>query len=229
MLCASCGIYLGDTSALCTCCLSGKLSQFWGAEGKNAALRSMLVLVFENVGLRRYFLVHPDEHIRVKPKGMKAGVLRRRLNRLTSSAFKPSSLGGAWVAQSVERPTSAWVMISQFVSLSPALDSVLTAQSLEPASNSVSPSLSASPLLMLCLSVKNKHLKKMFFFKVRRSTREQRKWYNPDGKGPWSMYEAVEMHRTQLMWGILQGKIWKAWGWLDVLDKAGNSKIALKC
>ena len=76
---------------------------------------------------------------------------------------------GAWVAQSVRRPTSAQVMISQFVSLSPALGSVLTTQSLEPVSDSVSPSLSAPPQLTLChtlslpfslsLSLKNKHLK----------------------------------------------------------------------
>ena len=49
---------------------------------------------------------------------------------------------GAWVAQSVERPTSAQVMISRSVSLSPASGFVLTTQSLEPASDSVSPSLS---------------------------------------------------------------------------------------
>ena len=49
--------------------------------------------------------------------------------------------GGAWVAQSVERPTAAQVMISRSVSSSPASGSVLTAQSLEPASDSVSPSL----------------------------------------------------------------------------------------
>ena len=59
---------------------------------------------------------------------------------------------GAWVAQSVKHPTSAQVMISQLVSSSPALGSVLTAQSLEPSSDYVSPSLSAPPLLMLCLS-----------------------------------------------------------------------------
>ena len=41
----------------------------------------------------------------------------------------------------------AQVMISQFGSLSPMSDSVLTAQSLEPALNSVPPSLSALPLL----------------------------------------------------------------------------------
>ena len=55
--------------------------------------------------------------------------------------------------QSVERLTSAQVVISQSVSSSPASGSVLTAQSLEPASDSVSPSLSAPPLLMLCLSL----------------------------------------------------------------------------
>ena len=47
---------------------------------------------------------------------------------------------GAWVAQSVKCLTSAQVMISQSVSSSLALGSVLTAQSLEPASDSVSPS-----------------------------------------------------------------------------------------
>ena len=58
---------------------------------------------------------------------------------------------GAWVAQSVECPTSAQVMISQLVSSSPASVSVLTAQSLEPASASVSPSLSALNLLAFSL------------------------------------------------------------------------------
>ena len=45
------------------------------------------------------------------------------------------------MAQSVERPTSAHVMISRSVSSSPASGSVLTAQSLEPVSDSVSLSL----------------------------------------------------------------------------------------
>ena len=61
--------------------------------------------------------------------------------------------GGARVAQSVKRPTSAQVTISRSVSSSPASGSVLTARSLEPASDSVSPSLSAPPLLVLCLSL----------------------------------------------------------------------------
>ena len=60
------------------------------------------------------------------------------------------------MAQSAEHPTSAQVVISQSVSSSPASGSVLTAQSLELASDSVSPSLSASPLLMLCLSLSQK-------------------------------------------------------------------------
>ena len=59
---------------------------------------------------------------------------------------------GVWVAQSVERPTSAQVMISWSVGSSPASGSVLTAWSLEPASDSVSPSLSAPPLLALSVS-----------------------------------------------------------------------------
>ena len=56
---------------------------------------------------------------------------------------------GTWVAQSVKWLTLAQVMISGFMSLSPL--SVLTAQSLKSALDSVSPSLSVPPLLMLCL------------------------------------------------------------------------------
>ena len=55
------------------------------------------------------------------------------------------------MAQSVKRPTSAQVMISQLVGSSPVSGSVLMAQSPEPASDSVSPLLSAPPLLTLCL------------------------------------------------------------------------------
>ena len=63
---------------------------------------------------------------------------------------------GAWVVQAVERPTWAQVMILQFVNSSPVSGSVLTAHSLEPASHSVSPSFSAPPLLMLCVSLSQK-------------------------------------------------------------------------
>ena len=56
------------------------------------------------------------------------------------------------MAHLVKCLTLAQVMIPQFVGLSPALDSVLTAWSLEPASDSVSPSLSAPPRLVLSCS-----------------------------------------------------------------------------
>ena len=60
---------------------------------------------------------------------------------------------GTWVAQLVKHPTLAQVMISRSVSPSPASGSGLMAQSLEPVSDSVSPSLSAPPPFMLCLSL----------------------------------------------------------------------------
>ena len=65
------------------------------------------------------------------------------------------------MAQSVEHPTSAQVMTSWFMSLNLASGSVLRAQSLEPALDSVSSSLSAPSPLALCLSLSlsniNKH------------------------------------------------------------------------
>ena len=65
---------------------------------------------------------------------------------------------GAWVAQSVEGPTWAQVMVSWCMGSSPVSGSVLTAQSLEPVSDSVSPSLAltlpCSCSVSLCL--KNK-------------------------------------------------------------------------
>uniref|UniRef100_A0A8C8XVP5 Glutathione S-transferase P n=1 Tax=Panthera leo TaxID=9689 RepID=A0A8C8XVP5_PANLE len=56
----------------------------------------------------------------------------------------------------VECLTLAQVMISRLVGSSPASGSVPAARSLEPASDSVSPSLSAPPQLMLCFSVSQK-------------------------------------------------------------------------
>ena len=71
------------------------------------------------------------------------------------------------MAHSVKCPTLAEVMISRFVSSSPASGSMLTAQSLVPASDSVSPSLSAPPPLMLALSLSllqkiNKNIKNIY-------------------------------------------------------------------
>ena len=67
---------------------------------------------------------------------------------------------GAWVAQLAECLTSPQVMISQIVNSSPMLGSVQTAQSLEPASYSVSPSLPLTHLCSIFLS-KEISIKKM--------------------------------------------------------------------
>ena len=69
--------------------------------------------------------------------------------------------GGAWVAQSVKRPTWAQVMISRSVSSSPASGSVLTARNLLrilclPLSLCPSPAHTLSLCLSVCLSLKNK-------------------------------------------------------------------------
>ena len=68
--------------------------------------------------------------------------------------YRKACLWGACVAQSAEGQTSAQVIISRFLSLSPASGSVLTARSLEPASGSASPSHSAPLQLVLSLSLK---------------------------------------------------------------------------
>ena len=66
------------------------------------------------------------------------------------------------MAQSVKGLTLAQVITSQLLGSSPVLGSVLTAQSLESALDSVSPSLSAPPLFVLSLSLSkiNKNFEK---------------------------------------------------------------------
>ena len=61
-----------------------------------------------------------------------------------------SSRLGAWVAQSVKHPTSAQVMISQFVGSSPTMGSVLIVQN---SPGILSPSVSAPPLFACVLSL----------------------------------------------------------------------------
>ena len=70
------------------------------------------------------------------------------------------------MAQSVGRPTSAQIMISQFVGLSPVSGSVLMAQCLEPASDSVSLSLGPSRACALSLKNKNKKIEVRHFGKT---------------------------------------------------------------
>ena len=64
---------------------------------------------------------------------------------------------GTWVAQSVECLTPAQAMILLLMGSIPASDCVLTAQSLEPALDSVSLSLCLSPTHALSPSKINKH------------------------------------------------------------------------
>ena len=83
------------------------------------------------------------------------------------------------MAQLVKHLTSAQVMISGSVGLSPMSGSVLTAQSLEPASGSVSPSLSSPPSLLFSLSKINKYLK----IKERERERERESERGRDKEG----------------------------------------------
>ena len=73
---------------------------------------------------------------------------------------------GTWVTQLVKHLTLAQVMILWTMSSSPATDFVLTAQSLEPASDSVAPSLFSPLVLAFCFTVslcfKNKFKKTLY-------------------------------------------------------------------
>ena len=82
-----------------------------------------------------------------------------KVRKAKSSVQDCKVWGDVWVAQSVECLTSAQVMILWFVGSSPASGPVLTAQRLEPATDSVSPSLWPSPTraLCVCLSLNNKY------------------------------------------------------------------------
>ena len=108
------------------------------------------------------------------------------------SQSQESDAWGAWVAQSVQCPTSAQVIISQFVSLSPASGSVLTAQSLEPVPDFVSPSLSVPPLLALC---QNKET-----FKTLKKRKKMLNQLSHSG-APDQFFLAVKKRKTHTEWG----------------------------
>ena len=80
------------------------------------------------------------------------------MSRHSHLHFASEETRGTWVALSVKPLTLAQVLISQLMSQSPMLGSVLTTQSLEPASDSASPSLSDPPLYAhsVSLSLKSK-------------------------------------------------------------------------
>ena len=72
---------------------------------------------------------------------MTVGIKEHFLEEVTSELKIRVREGMGRLGGSVKRLTSAQVMISRSVSSSPTSGSVLTAQSLEPVSDSVSPSL----------------------------------------------------------------------------------------
>ena len=103
-----------------------------------------------------------------EPKAVLRGLLivhsirmrKEETSQINDLSFYLKKLGkrGTCVAPLVKRLTSAQVMILRFVSLSPALGSVLTVRSLEPALDSVShPAPRPSPACTLSLSKINKH------------------------------------------------------------------------
>ena len=70
-----------------------------------------------------------------------------------SIAFKEARSGAPGWLSRLGVQLQLQIMISPSMSSSPTSGSGLTAQGLEPASDSVSPSFSAPPLLALCLSL----------------------------------------------------------------------------
>ena len=119
--------------------------QSWRNEDKNAASNQSYQ------GNKNHGLVIPF-YMYLTAKGQKSAIyfklFRKKIHKNNIRVW------GAWVAQPVMRPTSAQVMISQFVGSSHVSGSVLTALSLEPASDSVYPSLSAPLPFTLHLSQK---------------------------------------------------------------------------
>ena len=71
----------------------------------------------------------------------------------TACVLRKCYQSGARVAPLDKHPTSAQIMIARFVGSSPTWGSVLIAQSLDPASDSVYPSISLSAPLPLILSL----------------------------------------------------------------------------
>ena len=115
---------------------------------------------------------------------------------LYSTGYKPNNRENLDGNQSGGEDTFCLFLVAQLVELDfssghdlkvcePSSGSVLTAQSLEPASDSVSCSLSASPLLMLCLSLKvNKHWGACVAQSVKRPTSARSRSRGPGVRAP---------------------------------------------
>ena len=88
-------------------------------------------------------------------------VLCGKPSMITSYIMNKCIFRSAWIAQLVECLTLSQVITSQFMGSRTVLGSGLTAQSLEPTSDSVSPSLSAPSALTFCFSL---NLKNIFLY-----------------------------------------------------------------
>ena len=125
-------------------------------EVKNMVLNNEWVNQEIKEEIKKYMETNGNENTMVQNLWDAAkAVLRGKFIAIQAYIKKQEKSWGAWVAQAIKRPTSAQVMISRSVSSSPMSGSVLTSQSLEPVSDSVSPSLYPSPThtLSVCLSV----------------------------------------------------------------------------
>ena len=115
-----------------------------GRHGSEKALNiSKLTIIFRNI----FYCDYWDMELTESAKGV---------HEIAVCKKKKEFLRDAWVAWSVKFLTSAQVMFSWFVGSSSVSGSVLTAQSLEPASDPVSPSLCPFPPHALSLSVSEK-------------------------------------------------------------------------
>ena len=115
---------------------------------KDLNVKQEAIKILEEKASKNLFdLSHSNVLLNMSPEANKSK------NELLAPHQNKKASRDAWVAQSVKQPASAQVMISRSVGSSPAWGSVLTAQSPEPVSDSVSPSLSAPAPFMLCLSL----------------------------------------------------------------------------
>ena len=84
-----------------------------------------------------------------------------QINSETTSQLKSAQKWGTRGTQSVKCLTSAQVMISRFMGSSPVSGSLLSAWSLEPVSDPLSPSLSAPLLLLLSQKINLKNAQRI--------------------------------------------------------------------
>ena len=129
--------------------LAGFVSRDWWTDSKILNGNTTDVELSYNFGKNKVVGV-------ILPGFKTSWVFSCRAYQLLAVKLKYYHIEGAWMAQLVRHLTLAPVMISHLGGSSPKSGSVLTAQSLKPASDSVSLSLCPSPAHALSLSFKKK-------------------------------------------------------------------------